>query len=112
MNMGFPRDKVVIALQNTNNNIENAVEWVFSHTDDDVPMEQPQGEEEIQVSDGSGEYRLVAFINHIGSNSQSGHYICHIKKEGKWIKYNDEKVEESRNPPIQFGYLYFFQRKD
>ena len=40
----------------------------------------------------SGVYSLVAIISHIGRNTDHGHYVCHIKKEGKWSLFNDEKV--------------------
>jgi len=110
--MGFSTQKATLALQNTNNDMNRAVEWLFSHPDDEPTFVEPEINQGSSVEDGSGEYELFAFVNHIGSNVQSGHYICHIKKEGKWVKYNDEKVEESKNPPIQFGYIYFFRRKN
>jgi len=115
MSMGFTTERAAYALQTTDNNMERAVDWLFSHMDDPIPAESASKEESKPSSlydDGSGEYELISFVNHIGSSSQSGHYICHIKKEGKWVKYNDEKVEESLSPPIQFGYLYIFQRKN
>lgn len=30
-------------------------------------------------------YELFAFISHMGASTMSGHYICHIKKEGRWV---------------------------
>jgi len=117
MSMGFTSERASYALQTTDNSMERAVDWLFNHMEDPIPTETNEevNQEETTASpysDGFGVYELVAFINHIGSSSQSGHYICHIKKEGKWIKYNDDKVEESLSPPIQFGYLHFFQRKN
>ena len=44
------------------------------------------------VDDGPGEYELVGFISHLGKNTGSGHYVCHIKKDGKWAFFNDRKV--------------------
>jgi len=26
------------------------------------------------------EYELVGFISHVGKNTSSGHYVCHVKK--------------------------------
>jgi len=113
MEMGFTQAQGTYALQKTDNNMERAVDFLFNNPGEvPEPQEPQEAPKESQLSDGSGEYKLFAFVNHIGSNVQSGHYICHIKKDGKWVKYNDEKVEESRNPPIQFGYLYFFERKN
>jgi ubiquitin carboxyl-terminal hydrolase 5/13 len=41
----------------------------------------------------NGVYDIVAVISHIGKNTGSGHYVCHIKKEdGKWYFFNDESV--------------------
>lgn len=28
-------------------------------------------------------YELFAFISHMGASTMSGHYVCHIKKEGR-----------------------------
>lgn len=33
-------------------------------------------------------YELFAFISHMGSSTMSGHYVCHIKKEGRYADYN------------------------
>ena len=51
-------------------------------------------------------------ISHIGKNTGSGHYVAHIKRDGKWVIFNDEKVALSEHPPIQHAYLYLFQRSD
>ena len=51
-------------------------------------------------------------ISHIGKNTGSGHYVAHIKRDGKWFIFNDEKVALSENPPLQHAYLYLFQRTD
>ena len=58
------------------------------------------------------EYKLFAFISHLGSNTSCGHYIAHIKKEGRWVRFNDEKVETSDQPPINMGYIYFYVREN
>lgn len=31
---------------------------------------------------------------HGGKNTAGGHYVCHVKKEGRWCIFNDEKVAE------------------
>jgi ubiquitin C-terminal hydrolase len=31
---------------------------------------------------------------HGGKNTAGGHYVCHVKKEGQWCIFNDEKVAE------------------
>ena len=60
--------------------------------------------------DGPGEYELLGIISHMGANTACGHYVCHIKKNGRWAIYNDEKVAESESPPLDLGYLYLFKR--
>jgi ubiquitin C-terminal hydrolase len=40
---------------------------------------------------------------HGGKNTSGGHYVCHVKKEGRWCIFNDEKVAErmaSRPPAL------------
>jgi ubiquitin carboxyl-terminal hydrolase 5/13 len=40
---------------------------------------------------------------HGGKNTAGGHYVCHVKKEGRWCIFNDEKVAErmaSRPPAL------------
>ena len=44
------------------------------------------------VDDGEGRYTLMAIISHIGRNTDHGHYVCHVKKDGHWVLFNDEKV--------------------
>ena len=35
--------------------------------------------------DGEGKYTLKAVISHMGKNTEHGHYVCHVKKEGQWV---------------------------
>ncbi|KAK6059889.1 hypothetical protein COOONC_02457 [Cooperia oncophora] len=90
-----------------------AAEWLFSHAqevppecgaaipgENTTPLETAAARE---FSDGSGKYRLVAFISHMGNSPHSGHYVAHVKKEDRWILFNDEKVAISQNPPRQLA---------
>jgi len=61
--------------------------------------------------DGGTKYELAAFVSHIGPNTNSGHYVCHAKKEGRWVILNDEKVALSRKTPKEKGFIYLFKRK-
>lgn len=125
--MGFTKDQAIKALKATNNNLERAADWIFSHIDEldtiavgegdnpnaqqeATPMEVAQSEESV-TKDGVGHYELFAFISHMGTSTLCGHYVCHIKKNGKWVIFNDEKVAESESPPKTLGYLYFYKRK-
>ena len=50
--------------------------------------------------------------SHMGSNTACGHYVCHIKKDGRWCLYNDRKVAVSEKPPLDLGYMYVYQRDE
>jgi len=114
--MGFSKEQSIKALKATENNIDRATEWIFSHMDD--PMEDtpstasPSVVTQDNLLDGKEEYELVGFISHMGTSTQSGHYVAHLKKDGKWVLFNDNKVVLSENPPKDMGYLYLFQRKN
>eukprot|EP01118_Nematostelium_gracile_P005226 TRINITY_DN1635_c0_g1_i1.p1 TRINITY_DN1635_c0_g1~~TRINITY_DN1635_c0_g1_i1.p1 ORF type:complete len:838 (-),score=281.18 TRINITY_DN1635_c0_g1_i1:110-2623(-) len=116
MSMGFPREKAIKALKATDNNLERASDWIFSHMDDDGEEEAPAptsgavSASKSAVEDGPGKYKLKAFISHMGTSPASGHYVCHIEKDGKWYIFNDQKVALSEDPPKDMGYLYLFQR--
>ncbi|XP_078419983.1 ubiquitin carboxyl-terminal hydrolase 13 isoform X2 [Cetorhinus maximus] len=122
--MGFPRNQAIHALKATNNNLERALDWIFTHADDEDESEtaldvetqshvntnaeaEPVGP---RIRDGPGRYELFAFISHMGPSTMSGHYVCHIKKEGRWVIYNDHKVCASEKPPKDLGYIYFYQQ--
>ena len=36
-------------------------------------------------NDGEGVYELVGFISHMGTSTQCGHYVCHLKKDGRCV---------------------------
>ncbi|XP_056459207.1 ubiquitin carboxyl-terminal hydrolase 13 isoform X1 [Gadus chalcogrammus] len=136
--MGFPRSHTIQALRATNNNLERALDWIFTHPEeepsdalsdmaDTEPTNQafsspnshsdptlspdPEGDAAgPRVKDGPGRYELLAFISHMGASTMSGHYVCHIKKEGRWVIYNDHKVSLSERPPKDLGYIYFYRR--
>lgn len=41
---------------------------------------------------GSGKYKLLGVISHMGKNTEHGHYVCHVLRDGKWALFNDDKV--------------------
>lgn len=125
--MGFTKDQALKALRTTENNVERAADWIFSHLDELDTVSAGEGDnlhtqsevspmqvtqcEQSAVKDGPGNYDLCAFISHMGTSTMCGHYVCHIKKDGNWVIFNDEKVAESKDPPKSLGYLYFYKRK-
>lgn len=124
VSMGFSRDQAMKALRATNNSLERAVDWIFSHIDDldaEAAMDISEGRSAAEsisesvpvgpkVRNGPGKYQLFAFISHMGTSTMCGHYVCHIKKDGRWVIYNDQKVCASEKPPKDLGYIYFYQR--
>jgi len=123
--MGFTTVQAEGALKATSGNLERAADWLFSHSDDlDAALAGLNGaaaggggggaapnNSETTVIDGAGLYELMGFISHMGSNTGCGHYVCHIKKDGRWVLYNDEKVAVSQTPPKDLGYVYIYRRK-
>ncbi|GMF14948.1 unnamed protein product [Phytophthora lilii] len=126
MAMGFAEAHAKCALKQTDNNPDRAAEWLFSHMDDlDGAVAQCESEPAASAaagesgstamrldSDAVGDYSLVGFVSHVGKNTNSGHYVCHMKKDGRWIIFNDDKVAVSEEPPLGAGYLYLFRRAD
>lgn len=120
LSMGFTIHQATKALKATNNNTERAVDYIFSHQDElDMEVEAPSAPSASSSSappiaknhrDGEGKYRLKAFISHMGTSSQVGHYVCHILKDNQWIIFNDNKVQISQRPPKDLGYLYLYER--
>jgi len=115
--MGFNRKKALKALKETNNNLERAADWLFSRMDEDIDEDEAKNinqpavaKPSEHVEDGAGQYRLKGIISHMGSNTSSGHYVCHLLRDGKWVLYNDSKVAFSDDPPKDLGYLYLYER--
>lgn len=114
MSMGFSKEQAEMALRNTDNNMERAIEWIFSHPDGEEPEKAGAVNNDSNVKDGVARYTLSAFITHMGSSSHSGHYVCHIKDpedSTKWIIFNDNRVQLSVTPPKELGYLYLYKRE-
>ncbi|XP_073842535.1 ubiquitin specific protease 5 [Musca autumnalis] len=124
MSMGFDEHQATKALKATDGNVERATDWIFSHADDMDIGEESAAPETVATDasksnstkknyrDGNGKYKLVAFISHMGTSAQVGHYVCHIKKDGQWVIFNDSKVALSQNPPKDLGYLYLYKREE
>jgi len=116
MQMGFSRARCVKALQETGNNVERAIEWVFSHMEepeDIAPSPQPsQAPQQPALNNSPGRYKLLGFVTHMGKNTDTGHYVAHIRSGDKWVLFNDMKVSESQDPPRELAYIYFYKRED
>lgn len=123
VSMGFTEKQAKYALRTNNHDANLAAEWLFTGGVDTIPpdAEEPMdtaaavvgGEgtsRERKFDDGNGEYKLIGFISHMGSNTHCGHFLCHLFKDNRWVLFNDEKVALSQSPPIGLGYLYLFER--
>eukprot|EP00899_Mesostigma_viride_P006052 jgi/Mesvir1/15448/Mv06630-RA.3 len=124
--MGFDRQQAIKALNATGNNLERAADWIFSHANELDAMELDNAgggaggatrdgssgaaEAKPDLPDGPGRYQLIGIISHMGNSTQTGHYVFHAKKDGRWVIFNDEKVAISDNPPKDLGYMYLFAR--
>ena len=108
-----------------NGDADRAVEWLFNHPDDIGEVAPPSSSNTVappQANPGSSnlpaQYQLKAFISHKGFSVHSGHYVAHIRYDGKdgeeWVLFNDEKVVkadmESVNALKKLAYLYIFER--
>jgi ubiquitin carboxyl-terminal hydrolase 5/13 len=125
--MGFTSVQAAAALKATGLSLDRAADWLFSHADDldaavtavNAKAAHSAGDDNSTKSslgpetstDGPGKYEMVGFASHIGSNTACGHYVAHIKKEGQFVLYNDDKVAVSQHPPLDLGFLYLFKRK-
>ncbi|BGO97695.1 ubiquitin C-terminal hydrolase Ubp14 [Rhodotorula toruloides] len=132
--MGFTPAQARKALRETGGSIERAVEWLFSHPDDDGSDPAPAAstgagggaEKKLPGSkDLPARYRLKAFISHKGPSVHSGHYVAHVWTgqadstgggKGGWVLFNDEKVvradegEQAAERLSPFAYVYVFER--
>ena len=133
--MGFTAEQARAALGSTSGDVARACDWLFSRDDLDLavaeylsgpapaPAPAPAsasasstgagaGAGASSVLDGPGRYSLVAIISHIGKSTSAGHYVAHIKKDGAWVLFNDDKVAASKQPPLDAGYMYLFKRHE
>eukprot|EP01113_Clastostelium_recurvatum_P024319 TRINITY_DN2903_c0_g1_i1.p1 TRINITY_DN2903_c0_g1~~TRINITY_DN2903_c0_g1_i1.p1 ORF type:complete len:823 (+),score=301.92 TRINITY_DN2903_c0_g1_i1:23-2470(+) len=116
MGMGFTRPQALKALKNTGGSAERAADWLFSHTDELDTMDAestssaPAPSSSQGTHDGPGRYTLFGMVSHIGSSTTSGHYVCHVRKDDKWVLFNDREVALSEAPPKEMAYIYFYRR--
>lgn len=39
----------------------------------------------------------MGLISHVGKNTGCGHYVAHIRKDGRWAIFDDRKVNDLGN---------------
>ena len=116
--MSFSRSRAIEALTATNNHIERAVDWLFSHNETSAPSQNDQQTEKSETKKSeipfdaidTAIYQCKAVTVHIGNSTNTGHYIAYVLKDNQWVYYNDKKVALQQDPAIDKGYIYFFER--
>ncbi|GAA5888697.1 hypothetical protein JCM16303_003055, partial [Sporobolomyces ruberrimus] len=131
--MGFTPAQGRKALLETGGDPNRAVEWLFSHPDDDGTISAPSASSSKSTSRGTStlpaKYRLKTFISHKGPSVHTGHYVSHVwkgqadpsgKGEGSWVLFNDEKVVRAGNGEergdggagewMEKAYVYLFEK--
>jgi len=65
---------------------------------------------EVEAGPINPRYELHAVVVHLGKSVHSGHYVCYIKKEGRWVLFNDSRVCQTDEPVLEKGYIYLFRQ--
>ncbi|KAH8820990.1 ubiquitin carboxyl-terminal hydrolase-like protein [Xylogone sp. PMI_703] len=121
--MGFSAPHARKALKETGGDMDRAVEWLFSHPDDQGDFdEEPSAENTKDSVPGRGDlpanFQLQSIICHKGASIHAGHYVAFVREEipdesaPVWVLYNDEKVVKAGDieEMKKYAYVYFFRR--
>jgi ubiquitin carboxyl-terminal hydrolase 5/13 len=121
--MGISAPQARKALRECDGDVNRALDWVFSHPDDqgdfgDDASSTPAQAKSIPGTDQvPAKFELQSIVCHKGASIHAGHYVAFIRKplpsEGKdkhWVLFNDEKVVEAVDVDEmkKFAYIYFF----
>lgn len=129
--MGISAPQARKALRECNGDVNRALDWVFSHPDDQGDFTEDTtvpdlGESKATAKELPGStalpanFELQSIVCHKGASIHAGHYVAFIRKElpgsemGKreWVLFNDEKVVKAVDVEEmkKFAYVYFFRR--
>ncbi|KAI1812594.1 ubiquitin carboxyl-terminal hydrolase 14 [Poronia punctata] len=122
--MGFGAPQARKALKETSGDVERAVEWLFSHPDEQGDFDEDNNGTDAQESAPAGSadlpanFELRSIVCHKGTSIHTGHYVAFIRKlldraeKPKWVLFNDEKVVEAGDVEEmkKTAYVYFFSR--
>lgn len=127
--MGISAPQARKALKECNGDVERAVDWVFSHPDDQgdfgdgddaaAPADAAMPRDVPGSTDLAPTFELQSIVCHKGASIHAGHYVAFIRKEvpgeqggRQWVLFNDEKVVKAVDVDEmkKFAYVYFFRR--
>ena len=128
--MGISAPQARKALKETSGDVNRALDWVFSHPDDQgdfggdeaAPTEAAAETRDISLAGSANlpaNFQLSSIVCHKGASMHAGHYVAFIRKvipdegpEKQWVLFNDEKVvkAEDADEMKRFAYVYFFER--
>lgn len=122
--MGFSPKLSKKALLLNSGDPNAAVEWLFNNPEDDGEMSSEPinlGKETEKLTAelenapiDSTVYDIRAVVCHKGSSPHTGHYVVFVKKNNKWVLFNDEKVVEcgaNIQDMVKNAYIYFLVRR-
>jgi ubiquitin carboxyl-terminal hydrolase 5/13 len=122
MGIGVPQARK--ALRECDGDVNRALDWVFSHPDDqgEFGEDAPAAPKEPKALPGSeqlpAKFELQSIVCHKGSSIHAGHYVAFIRraipgtdKDKHWVLFNDEKVVKAMDVDEmkKFAYIYFFR---
>jgi ubiquitin carboxyl-terminal hydrolase 5/13 len=53
---------------------------------------------------------LLELLFHRGPSVHCGHYVAHIRKDNRWVLFNDNKVAVADSIPEEYAYLLVLER--
>lgn len=121
--MGISVPQARKALRECSGDVGRALDWVFSHPDDqgDFGDDAGSGPAPPKALPGSeqlpAKFELQSIVCHKGASIHAGHYVAFIRKaipgagkEKQWVLFNDEKVVKAADidEMKKFAYIYFF----
>lgn len=120
VDMGFTAAQAKRALKETGNEMQRAVDWLFSHSGDSEVTETGGPISKIgqlhlilEYDSNPAKYELFAFISHRGTSAHCGHYVAYIKKAVGWVLFNDNKVVlvPDIKKYVSDAYIYIYRRQ-
>ncbi|ANQ06742.1 Ubiquitin carboxyl-terminal hydrolase a [Plasmodium coatneyi] len=111
VSMGVNKNVAMAALLINKNDLQKSIDYIFTNMDDLTESKCASIVNRNKCEDGIANYELVASIVHMGSNANSGHYICYIKDDSQWYVYNDNKIGLcDTNKGRDTAYIHLYKR--